>query len=114
MTERVAKEDQSADLADADFSDDDLDWEDVLDEDVFDSDDADFDSDAGFDSPAAFADESLDFAVFRGGSIFHRTTCTEHVAWLTTLSAIVPRNVPQSFECPVWPITKRSMPASFT
>jgi len=63
MTERVAKEDQSADLADADFSDDDLDWEDVLDEDVFDSDDADFDSDAGFDSPAAFADESLDDAV---------------------------------------------------
>jgi hypothetical protein len=110
MTERIAKEDQSADLADADFSDDDLDPEDVF----LDSDDDDLDSDAGFDSPAAFADESLDFAVFRGGSIFHRTTCTEHVAWLTTLSAVVPRNVPQSFECPVWPITKRSMPASFT
>ena len=50
-------------MADADFSDDDLDSEDVLDEDVFDSDDDDLDSDAGFDSPVAFADESLDDAV---------------------------------------------------
>jgi hypothetical protein len=47
----------------ADFSDDDLDAADVFDEDVFDSDDADLDSDTGFDSPAAFADESLDDAV---------------------------------------------------
>lgn len=50
-------------MADADFSDGDLDAEDVFDEDVFDSDDDDLDSDAGFDSPAAFADESLDDAV---------------------------------------------------
>ncbi len=50
-------------MADADFSDGDLDAEDVLDEDVFDSDDDDLDSDASFDSPAPFADESLDDAV---------------------------------------------------
>ena len=50
-------------MADADFSDDDLDAADVFDEEVFDSDGADLDSDAGFDSPPAFAGESLDDAV---------------------------------------------------
>ncbi len=49
---------QSADLADTDFSDEDFEREDV-----FDSDDADFVSDAGFDSPADFAGESFDDAV---------------------------------------------------
>ena len=45
-------------MADTDFSDEDFEREDV-----FDSDGDDLDSDAGFDSPAAFADESLDDAV---------------------------------------------------
>ena len=48
------------------------------------------------------------------GSLFSPKTSTEHVAWRTTLSAVVPINVPQSFECPVCPITSRSMQASFT
>ena len=49
---------QSADFADTDVSDEDLEREDVLD-----SDGDDFDSLAGFDSPAGLDDESLDDAV---------------------------------------------------